>query len=100
MNICLSPVVTRLNNVQRPTRPERLPLFAVVEEIQTDRRLKTATRTLCWLHHMQHIAGCETAKGQLPAVLFAGEFDHTSDGGLRKHSGLIVLDFNALDKQE
>jgi hypothetical protein len=49
---------------------------------------------------MQHIAGCETAKGQLPAVLFAGEFDHTSDGGLRKHSGLIVLDFNALDKQE
>lgn len=39
-------------------------------------------------------------KKQLKAILFAGVFNHRTDAGLEKHSGLMVTDFDDFETEE
>ena len=39
-------------------------------------------------------------KKQLPVICFSGEFGHRSASGLKKHSGLICLDFDKFETDE
>lgn len=39
-------------------------------------------------------------KAQLPSVCFSGEFESRRISGLKKHSGLLILDFDNLEKPE
>lgn len=47
-------------------------------------------------HIINKIRSGENLKQSLPVVLFSGEFSKRTDDNMRKHSGLIVLDFDHL----
>lgn len=78
-------------------------IFPSIHQVQepTYIRLETALQRIREGKHITRIEkirdGDKSEKTKLPIVLFSGEFSGRKDDELKRHSGLIVLDFDHVD---
>ena len=78
-------------------------IFPSIHQVQepTYIRLETALQRIKEGKHITRIdkirEGDKSEKTKLPIVLFSGEFSGRRDEELKRHSGLIVLDFDHVD---
>lgn len=83
-----NPIVTIFPSIHQVQEPTYISLETALNRI---RQGKHTTR-------IDRIRGGEKSeKTKLPIVLFSGEFSGRKDDNLKRHSGLIVLDFDHID---
>ena len=70
------------------TETQSLPVSSALKWIKTDKRLKQSVGAVREGH---------LDKGDLPAVIWSGEFSKRSNDAHLTHSGLMVLDFDGVD---
>ena len=84
------------NCLQFPPNHEEFPL--VLEAIKTE-QLKERIANIRQLS-ITNPTEAQSEKGELPIILFSGEFNHFAKAGLIKLSGLICLDFDGIPTNE
>ena len=89
--------LTRLGNIFEPSECRPVTLSEVAAEIR-GRDLESKTNAIRRLRAEKRDAAAYKKKVQLPAVMFAGQFQHASNSGLTAHARLLMVDFDKVPK--
>ena len=81
--------VTLFKNVKETSSPVHIDLSIALERIKTGARQRHTI--------LQIREGKKDLKKNLPIVLWSGVFSERRDESIKKHSGLIVLDFDHIE---
>lgn len=76
--------------------PYILPLYKVLERIRAGK----SKDLIYYAGESNTIKEYDKRKRELPCIVFSGEFKERSKKGLVEHSGLMVIDFDKIEKKE
>lgn len=77
-----------------------MPFIVSLDKIIERIRVGKSQETINVLRKEQNKEKRNTLKANLPSILFAGEFTQRNSNSLKKHSGLMVVDFDGYPSDE
>ena len=91
-NIGLNPNITIFKDLLKPNSDCKIiPLNEAIDRIRSGHSKELIDKVR---------SGDKKSKTKLPAIIFQGEFSQRKAEGLKKHSGLMVLDFDKIKAEE
>jgi twinkle protein len=89
-------IVTIFKDVKDVKNPHPIGIGTILERIKTGKSTKGIIEELTMAVKREDVISQKDLKEKLPVICFAGTFEHRANKGIKKHSGLICLDFDHL----